>query len=449
MQASGITVLSRNPRSLHWWISVALAMLGSLTAVALTLQAYQSQGLVEHRIWREVLESVSNTYLEQRALNPMLPTPHDGILRSWLVAGDRIPSDMPGYLRSLRPGYYTSEGHAALEGTGEKFHALVTQAGEGRLVAVIDIAEFEAQQNYDAMVNGAWGIALVLLIGGLIVWLHLNLVRPVKDLARKILAIDPAVAGQRLPMEYRQEELRVIAQANNAHLERVENFIARERSLLEQASHEFRTPVAVISGAVDLLNQQGLPESTGPALQRISGAVDILSETMVSLLYLSREQTTPNWQEFVALHDLLPVLLVDHEHLYANKQVELRVGEMQPTFILAPESMVRIAVGNLIRNAIENTCDGLIEISLRSGVICISDSGKGFDAAEAARRYRESIRNAVPARGQGLGMFLISRICDRFQWRLSIESRTGQGTRARLDVNASVIGTDDQRDQAS
>jgi signal transduction histidine kinase len=101
--------------------------------------------------------------------------------------------------------------------------------------------------------------------------------------------------------------------------------------------------------------------------------------------------------------------------------------------------MVRIAVGNLIRNAIENTSEGCIDVSIQDGIICISDSGKGFDPVEAARRYRESLRATMPIRGQGLGLFLISRICDRFGWRFSIETLDSNGTRARLNVSASLL----------
>ena len=57
-----------------------------------------------------------------------------------------------------------------------------------------------------------------------------------------------------------------------------------------------------------------------------------------------------------------------------------------------------------------------------NGVVGISDSGIGFDPVEAARRYRDSLRTAIPIPGQGLGMFLISRICDRFGWRFSIDT---------------------------
>jgi signal transduction histidine kinase len=426
-------------RSLHWWISVALIAFGLLMAGSLTLQSYRSQGLVEHRIWRHILESVALTYAEQRAMDPDVPLPRVGILRSWLVH-DGVPTPgMPPFLESLAPGYYSTEGWSGLD-AGNAFHALITPMGSGKLITFIDIDELETQQNQDAMLTGAWGIAFIALIAAVIGWLHTNLVRPVRDLAERMQAIDPGIKGQRLPTAYAQEEIQIIARASNTHLERVERFIERERSLLDQASHEFRTPISVIAGAVDVLRMQALPAAAQPALERIQSTVESFSEIMVALLYLARE-TPPSAsaQEITAVHTLLPKLVADHEYLLADKPVQFRVIDLEPTIIEAPEAMVRIAVGNLIRNAVENTSEGCIEISLQDAVVCISDSGKGFDPVEAARRYRESLRAAMPIRGQGLGLFLISRICDRFGWRFSIETLDSNGTRARLNVSASLL----------
>ena len=80
-----------------------------------------------------------------------------------------------------------------------------------------------------------------------------------------------------------------------------------------------------------------------------------------------------------------------------------------------------------------------MEVTLSHGVIAVVDSGSGFNPVEAARRYRDSLRHAAPTRGQGLGLFLIGRICERFGWRLAIDAGTVAGTRAHLDVSASVI----------
>jgi signal transduction histidine kinase len=320
------------------------------------------------------------------------------------------------------------------------FHAIVVDLPPGRLVTTIDVRALEEQQNHDAWYTAVWAGLLAVLIGGVIAWLHANLVRPVRDLAQRMRAIEPGDAGARLPTTYKREEIQIIAQAGNAYLERVERFMARERSLLDQASHEFRTPIAVIAGAVDVLHQIALPEASKPALGRIEHAVADLSETMVALLYLAREGERAGMPaDVTVLHELLPRLLHDHEHLLQGKATRLQAGALAPTFVTAPEAMVRIAVGNLLRNAIENTLAGEVEVTLEAGVICILDSGSGFDPEEAARRYRDSLRHAAPVRGQGLGLFLVGRICDHFGWHLSIDPATGGGTRVRLDVSASVI----------
>jgi signal transduction histidine kinase len=428
-------------RSLHWWISAALIAFGVLTAVALTIQQYRSQELVEHRIWRQILESTALTYVEQRAVDPNAPLPRVGILRSWLVHEGEPTPGMPAFLTPLAPGYYSSEGSGiSIEDTDYTFHALVTPFGSARLVTFLDIDEFEAQQNQDSMWTVLGSMMFVAFIAVVIGWLNNNLVRPVKNLANRMQAIDPAIKGQRLPMDHAPAEIQIITRASNAHLERVERFIERERSLLDQASHEFRTPISVISGAVDVLGTQELPVTAQPALERIRSTVDSFSEIMVALLYLAREtSSTEGPQEITALHTLLPKLISDHEHLLADKPVRFEIKQLAPTIIEASEAMVRIAVGNLMRNAVENTAAGCIEVSLQDGVVGITDSGSGFDPVEVARRYRESLRAAAPIRGQGLGLFLISRICDRFGWQFSIENLPLSGTRARLDLSASLL----------
>lgn len=451
---SKLTTLISKPRSVYWWISVALIVFGLAMMVALTIQSFSSQHLIEHRFWINLLRETSAEYAARVRAGQKDSLPSTGIIRSWYVEKQQGASQAPDYLADLPPGLYSTEAGYTFASffTGDttftqndafddhgSFHALIADLPPGRLITIIDIAQLEDQQNRDALAGVLWAGFLVLFIGGLIFWLHLNLVRPMRDLAQRMQTIVPGAPGARLPTTYQREEIQVIAQASNAHLERVEQFIERERSLLDQASHEFRTPLAVIAGAVDVLKQISLPEASKPVLGRIEHAVEDLSETIVALLYLAREPSSrPEPMEIAVLHDLLPRLLADHEHLLGDKPAKLRLGDMEPTFIAAPEAMVRIAVSNLIRNAVESTEDGEIELSLRACVISVTDSGSGFNPIEAARRYRESLRQSAPVRGQGLGLFLIGRICDRFNWKLTIEQAAGGGTRAALDVCASV-----------
>lgn len=432
-------------RSVHGWVSAALIAFGLLVVATLTVQNIDNQGLVVHRFWAEALRSASADHAAQVRRGQAAALPHTGIVRSWYV-GPGAVSAPPAHLAGLAPGYYSTEHglrdfamRPAFEGHGT-FHAMVVELAPGRLITAIDIAALEDQQNFNAKLSMGWAGVFMLLIGASIAWLHANLARPVRDLAARMQAIDPRDGSARLPTTSLREEIRNIAQASNLHLERVARFVERERSLLDQASHEFRIPIAVIAGAVDMLAQMPLPAASRPALARIAQAVEGLSETMVALLYLAREAPAgAGPTELTVLHELLPRLAHDHEHLLRGKAAQLRVDHLEPTCLAAPEAMVRIAVSNLIRNAIENTQAGQVRIGLAGGVISVADSGSGFDPGEAARRYRQSLQQAAPVRGQGLGLFLIGRICDRFGWTLAIEPGGIGGTCARLDVSASVI----------
>lgn len=424
--------------------------LGLTMLIALGLQHFGSQYLIEHKFWVDMLNSISADHTNRINAGQADSLPSDGLVRSWYLENGNEEKNktatVPDYLKNLPPGAYSTEdgygtftSRKSFNGV-DTFHALVVDLPDGKLITVLDIRELEDQQNKDSIVSTAWILVLVALISGAMAWLHANLVRPVRDLAERMQTIDPHNIGARIPTTYKREEIQIIAQASNAHLERVEKFIERERSLLDQASHEFRTPIAVISGAVDVLKQISLPDTSKPALTRIENAVEDLSETMVALLYLAREATAETEPaDVTVLHELLPRLIEDHEHLLGNKSATLKLDEIEPTFINAPEAIVRIAVSNLIRNAIENTDTGFVELKLHNSIISVADSGSGFNPVEAARRYRESLRQTSPVRGQGLGLFLIGRICDRFGWKLTIQSTSAGGTHAILDVSASTI----------
>ncbi|WP_349810131.1 sensor histidine kinase, partial [Xanthomonas hortorum] len=267
-------------------------------------------------------------------------------------------------------------------------------------------------------------------------WLFISLTRPVTDLARRMRQLDPLQPAQRLPTDYRKSELNTIAREVNAHLERVARAIERERSLLDQASHEFRTPLAVISGTADVLHKQQLPERAQRPLHRIDEAVGNLKQIMEALLYLSREPTPAEREEITVLHGLLPDLVQDHLYLVSAKPVQYHIDVLEPLVLHASESMVRIAVGNLLRNAADHTYAGDIRVSLVKHRLCIRDSGEGFDTALAAERYTASLKHSVKqGGGSGLGLFLTQRICERFGWRLHLESTIAEGTLAMIDFN--------------
>jgi signal transduction histidine kinase len=338
-----------------------------------------------------------------------------------------LPAEMPPYLASLPAGFYSEQD---LDRFDEHDYAvLVTPVADGRVVTVIDMTDIETLQNKVGIGELIFVMVNLALVGATLLWLHGSLRKPARALAQRMEALDPEQPSQRLSVDYPQAELHDIAVQANRHLERVERFIERERSLLDQASHEFRTPIAVIGGAVDVLDRQPLPAQAMGPLARIRGTVDNLTETMNALLYLSREPDAGGAAESTRVDLLLPELMQDHEHLLAFKPARFVLVECVSLCVDVPEAMVRIVIANLLRNAAENTQKGDITVSLTPQRLRVSDSGEGFDPVEAARSYSAALQTSMkPGGGQGLGLFLTKRICERFKWSLAISSAVRKGS---------------------
>ncbi|MCD0279186.1 HAMP domain-containing histidine kinase [Xanthomonas melonis] len=455
--------MSRNgrPRSLQWMISASLLMSCAVLAFGLSVQGLLSQEVIEDPIWQQLLTVSTENVARLPQQEQQQALPRSGPVKGWLLReGAPLPADMPAFFDGLAPGYY---GDAELDTQGDpstlaklmsivrphwgpfaddtgsvrhdrSYSALVTALPQGRLIMSIELTALEDKQNGSVQLSVLFFICNLAMIGLVIWWLFLGFARPVQDLARRMRRLDPLQPAQRLPTDYRKSELNTIAREANAHLERVERAIERERSLLDQASHEFRTPLAVISGAADVLHKQQLPERALGPLHRIDEAVDNLTRIMEALLYLSREPTPAERRQVTILHGVLPELVHDHLYLVSAKPVEYRITALEPLTLQAPESMVRIAVGNLLRNAADHTYAGEIEVSVCDHRLRIRDSGEGFDTALAAQRYTESLKQSVKqGGGAGLGLFLTRRICERFGWRLHLESSAAQGTLAMID----------------
>jgi signal transduction histidine kinase len=411
--------------SLRQQISALFILFGLILATGLAIQGSQSQQLIVHPIWEQLLRSSTAQYLS----NKQFPT--EGLVRGRHLHGNEVPAGMPAYFAALAPGYYDEEQMDEYDPV-RSYAVLVTPLGPERIVMSVNITELENYQNMSAMVSACIAVLSAMMIAGSILWVYRSMRRPIQSLAQRMDELDPAQPSLRLDTSFALRELHDIAVLVNRHLDRVERFIERERSLLDQASHEFGTPIAVIAGAVDVLKLYQLPPAANAPLERIQATTDHLTEIMSALLFLSREDGKVP-VETTRLDALIAVLVEDHQHLLDGKPAKFIVGELQPLWIDSPEAILRIVVGNLLRNAAENRYEGAIEVKLADGCLSIQDSGTGFDTVAAARRYTQALRDSTKhGGGQGLGLFLTRRICERFGWTLKISSTPAQGTLAEM-----------------
>jgi signal transduction histidine kinase len=106
--------------------------------------------------------------------------------------------------------------------------------------------------------------------------------------------------------------------------------------------------------------------------------------------------------------------------------ISVAAGELR---VDAPPALATIVISNLLRNAVENTDRGEVQIALEGRTLTITDTGRGISEQAQARLFTRGY--STKTRG-GMGLHLTKRICDRLGWGLTIASSAGKGTVASV-----------------
>ena len=137
-------------------------------------------------------------------------------------------------------------------------------------------------------------------------------------------------------------------------MERLDGFVEREQSFTSTASHELRTPLAVMRGAVELLETQAADRpGAAKALARIQRAVREMTEFTDALLALSREQRAAT-DAACDVKAVLARIVEDQRSVAPDKRIVLEIEAGDALRVSAPESMVAMTIGNLVRNAVQH-----------------------------------------------------------------------------------------------
>lgn len=416
-------------RKLAGWLAIYVA----LVTLAVFSAANYVHEHAEHAVWRSLLNTELDSIIGQMRTDPAYHWQDSDTLRFY---SEREPAGIPESLGRLHPGLHDG---ALLD--GKDTAVMVRDTSDfGRVVLALDISDFGELEHFITRWALLAGVAL-LLVTLLMAWVGMTrLVRPLSVLAQDIAKLRPERRGQQVKVDKRgSTELEVIAGALNDYLQRNEHFVDRERAFISTASHELRTPIAVITGAAELaLEQPGLPERARQQLLRVRNTSTGMEQLIQLLLVLARDPAKLSaMSELVALEELLPEVAEDHRYLAKGKELELVLVESAPCQVLAPLAVVQAAVGNLLRNAIENSDRGVVRLGISANaVLTIEDPGHGMSPEEVALVYaRMSKGERNP--GAGIGLDLIARLCDHLGWKLEIHSQPERGTRVTLDMGSS------------
>ena len=414
-------------RSLHGKIRRLLGGYAVLLAAVILLVF--ADDFLEDRVWKSLLQREIAHDVRQQADDPGHVWRDTDTLQIYRIPGRPPP---PG-LSMLPPGVHDDFWFGGRENV-----VLVQREGGVDYFVVRDITGIETIE--DALLLGSLALAaVVLVIVGVLVARGVRAtLRPLSDLADDIGGLSPDHAGQRVAVaDDASSELHVITNALNDYLRRQDAFVERERIFIDTASHELRTPIAVIAGASELaLGRADLPDSARQQVQRIHRTARDVERLIALLLALAKDPARlSRSNEVVPLHELLPDIIDDHRHLMAGKDLSLVIDDLAPCSVSAPLHIVQAAIGNLLRNAIENSDSGEIHVSLDAdATVVVKDPGHGMTPEEISRIYAHLARGGS-REGGGIGLDLLARLCEHLGWTLSIQSAPDRGTLSRLRLS--------------
>ncbi|MDA8216447.1 MAG: heavy metal sensor histidine kinase [Dehalococcoidales bacterium] len=329
--------------------------------------------------------------------------------------------------------------------SGQGWRVLVVPVQEnGRAVAVLEVGlpeqELEAALRHLLLLMGL-GIpaTLVLAAGGGLFLAHraLSPIDRITKLARQIGAED---LSRRVGAVSGDDEVGRLAETFDAMLARLEGAFRRERRFTADASHELRTPMAVIASQVDVtLERSRSAKEYQEALRVVGREAERVGRLVSDLLTLARADSGEMEleREALALDELADAVVAQLRPLADARGVHLGVGRAEPTVVVGDETRLMQLLFNLVDNAIKYTPPGgevTVSVERRDGgaALMVTDTGIGIPPEHLPhlfeRFYRVDKARSRSEGGAGLGLAICDWIARAHDGRIEIVSNPGRGS---------------------
>ena len=378
---------------------------------------------------------------------------NQGVLVRLLDAHGTLLGETPAFRSLLVPAASVTQ---PLQGTPWQGTVLSTSDQEVRLysrtltstgkpVAVIQVGESLA--TLKTLLHQL--VAALLVVGVLVLgccallsyWLSGRSFAPMKRLAETARKIQGGDLHQRVPVPAVRDEVQYLAVTLNAMLDSLEQSFSRQRRFVADASHELRTPVAVIRQKAEVaLRRPRSQDDYCRVLHSIHAESERLSHLISDLLALARgdEGQARLECEAVRLDKLVESVAAQAEGLAEERGITLSLEVPGPVTVIGDEARLIQVIINLVDNALRYTNGGgQVLLSLQAteaaAQLVVRDTGVGI-APEHLSHIFERFYRADPSRtrtggsGTGLGLALVEWIVRMHGGSVGVRSQVGHGS---------------------
>lgn len=423
----------QRPRVTAKLLKIFLLQVG-LISLATAVGIYSAALVAEDLLVNKALQGEANYFWQRHQVDPAATLPNSLNLLGYLDDPQQ-PDATPPWLRGLSPGMH----RVAHKGQQPIVH--VSQQSGRTLYLVFN----EQQVSRLSFFFGIVPLTVVLLVLYALAFLGYfqakRAISPIVKVAERVQDIDLTRQGISDTdfAELRRNadvETDALVDAIEAFVERIGQFVVRERNFTRYASHELRTPLAVIKGSIANLQQLHNDEKSQRQLQRMATTVSDMEALLETLLLLAREENLQQDAEAICVNDLGALVLDQLRLSQPASGVTLQQQNQGFLHVHAPQRLLSIVLINLLKNALAHTRAGHVKLIVDNRGFSVEDTGSGIAANDFEHIFAPFYRSSTNTeKGYGLGLSIVQKIADQLGWTISVQSEEGKGSQFRIDVN--------------
>jgi signal transduction histidine kinase len=281
------------------------------------------------------------------------------------------------------------------------------------------------------------GVLTLLAAIALGIGLATLIARPLRRMARIAADIERGDLSKRAGPVTNPSEVKVLADAFDHMLDRLERTFRRQRDFVSDASHELRTPLTVVRAQVELLDRETNERRRHAGTRTLLARLDELDRLVGDMLTLASAEAGQLVEPRECdLGDFFEDLRRDLP-LFGER--DFRLQAIDGTLDVDPARLTQV-MRNLVRNAVAHTKPGdLVTIAASAEddrlQIAVSDSGPGIPADQLERIFERFYRlddGRVRRQGGGLGLAIARAIVEAHGGTITAESPPGSGATFRI-----------------
>ncbi|MDO1528589.1 ATP-binding protein [Fulvimonas sp. R45] len=316
---------------------------------------------------------------------------------------------------------------------------------DGRLRQLVAISRSHTRlrpQTREKILLGVQLVLSLLFIGLVGWWVARSVAKPVQALREATRRMAAGELSARVGHAGR-DELAQLAGDFDAMAERIEALVTHDRRVLQDLSHELRSPLARLQLILDLARRSEDPARAGRYFEQAEQEIVRLDRMAGEMLALSRlEGGLPGMErERVDLAALVRDCAARGQLEAQAHGVRLRVDATATACVSGSAMLLERALDNLLSNALKfSPAGGEVALALHveagRAVVRVRDHGPGVPADELASLFRPFFRgsNAARAEGHGLGLAIVRRVADAHGGEVAAANAADGGLEVRLEL---------------